>query len=136
MTLTEWENRITTNPILTWRDCNDLREVLNAESQTVSKLEFIFGTSVIIDFTNSATEISEILISESLNYLFQDSTTSEENNQVDWIELATGDRFIKYLNMYAVPIVLKKNIFLTIEKYVQNNLSIVLAEAITNSKTE
>jgi len=134
MILAEYVDHIITEPILTEQECNDFREVLNEGNPSVEKLDAIFKVAEAIDFINSAESIKKILIYESLNYLFQDSTASEENEQVDWIELATGDRFLKYLDKYNIPIEFKKELFLTIEYYAKNNLSVLLTEAINNSK--
>jgi len=132
MTLSEYVNHIITEPILTEQECNDFREVLNEGNPSVEKLDAIFKVSEVANLNSPL--LKEILISESLNYLFQDSTTSEENEQIDWIELATGDRFLKYLDKYNVPLDFKKELFLKIEQYAQNNLSLLLVDAINNSK--
>jgi len=133
MILAEYVAYIIAETTLTEQECNDFREVLNQGAPSVAKLDAIFGIAEVVDFVNSPS-IKKILIDESLNYLFQDSATSEANKKVDWIELATGDRFLKYLNKYSIPLEFKQELFLSIEFYAKNNLSLLLVEAINNSK--
>ena len=122
------------NPVLTYQQAQQFREVLHSKALTGARLTSIIEVVELLDFDNNHIEIYKTVTDIILNFLLNDDDASEQAGELDWISETLGDSVVTKLQASTLPNKVKKHIFLEIEKYANNILSQNLLDAIAIAK--
>lgn len=134
MTLTEWAQRILSDPIITEEDVNDLQNAFHKGVFNDIRFTSILRFSDNIDWINSTPLLKEMLAIVCLNFLLDDTSETIALGQVDWISKQKGDLFVREFNKLIIPFDYKEYILLKIEENAKNILSNNLLNEIISIK--